>query len=201
MRLISCSLLLLPFAVGCSDPVPNPYEGAWKVDFVPGSSGSCSLEGGMLHPATFGDLANEQCANLNPGYPVDNTQHCGMLMDGALSARVFCAVRQQGGGYTIRSESRQGANYLVLDVPSITSASGPDGKVPGSVTFSSGETVNTYASTACEFWFNGAQAQTSELAPGKAWLSFECPQIVSNGYEPSTCTINESYAAFDYCEE
>lgn len=49
----------------------------------------------------------------------------------------------------------------------------------------------------CAFYFAN-EAQRSQLAPGKVWLTFECDTIHSDSAD-RTCALQVGYAAFQLC--
>lgn len=189
----------------CSDPVPPPSQGAWWVDFKPGTHGQdCKVQTGLT-PVWVGNMANEECKKLAvmPDVPVDSVQHCGMGMDGVNDLRLACAVIPKGGGYEITGYAQQGTHFLRFEIPSITSDASATSPATGQAHFSSAQTVNTYNSSEdapCNFYFN--DEQQGQLGPGKAWLTFECPAIEYLGTSvPSVCTIQTGYVAFQNCDE
>jgi hypothetical protein len=62
------------------------------------------------------------------------------------------------------------------------------------VSYASSETGgDTFSSSSCSFWL-GSDDQT--VAPGKAWLSFSCDEVGSEG---NVCQIFEGYLAVENC--
>ena len=186
--------------IGCSESVPPPSEGAWYVDFKAGSHGSsCTIAG--VQPLYVGDMSKPEC--IGKSSPVDQAQHCGLSMDGRSGIRNYCAVLQQGASYRLEGYLEQGANLLRFTVPTITAAATQAQPAHGIVTFTSSEVQQTYMSPdsdQCLFYFNAAQA--AQLAPGRMWVTFECPTVQTSGTSvASVCTIMPSFFAFQNCDE
>ena len=184
------SFLAVPLlaALGCSDPVPLPAQGAITLSVrLPTSSvkGTCPDSG----------------TTYSAGSPIAPTISSpgNSLVDGDKGAHVSCSVRASGGGFAFSGSF----------APSSTMSEG----YPITVTFNGGVvdasgngTVNigvytpklsaTYTSNpACTVKVLGSPLQ---VKGGSIWASFSCPSITN---PPSgLCEVGSSVIVFENCD-
>ena len=183
-RLAPCSVLLACF--GCSDPVPPTPQAAFSVTFLdsgPDGSQGCEVTG---HNATLGD--------------VTPTTKDKLIKNNVEGAEVECSVTGSGS-FNLDLSAFQGSNGLFITVAGLKprGSGGPtrDNPAPGTVGFHSSTTaLEVYASsgTGCNFYF--ADDSNQDVAAGRVWLTFNCPEIVQS---MSKCELGDSYAIFENC--
>ena len=184
------SYLAVPLlaALGCSDPVPLPAQGAITLSVrLPTStvngtcpdSGTTYLVGAPAAPTTG-----------NPG---------NSLVDGDKGAHISCSVKASGGGFafsgSLAASTTQGDAYPIT----VTFSNGvvdANGVGTASIGVYTPKLSATYSSTAaCTIKVLGSPLQ---VKGGSIWASFSCPSIA---YPPSNlCEVGSSVVVFENCD-
>lgn len=163
----------------CSDPVPPTPRGAWSVSFVDYPSAECSVKG---HNASLGKVADTDRANST------------LVTHGESGSEIACSV-VGSSSFNIDASAYQAGSILQIIVNGISSSATPDNPAKGSVAYASQETVKTYSSNECDFYFIPNSGEG--VGPGKVWVAFDCDSIKAEG---STCQLKQGYAIFENCD-
>ncbi|MES1173565.1 MAG: hypothetical protein ABUL62_04480 [Myxococcales bacterium] len=184
------SFLAVPLlaALGCSDPVPLPAQGAITLSVrLPANttSGTCpdsgtTYESGSPAPSTG-----------NPG---------GSLVDGDKGARVSCSVKPSGGGFAFSgnfaANTTSGESFPIT----VTFSNGvidANGNGTADIGVYTPKLSQTYSSSvACTVNVLGSPKQ---VKGGSIWASFSCPSITN---PPSgLCAVgSNSVVVFENCD-
>ncbi len=129
----------------------------------------------------------------------DDSSLAELVTDGVGGAQISCRVVDQGGHLVAQGSMERGPTYLDFTVSQITAAASEGAPALGDVSYRSLDTVKLYASPEdpqCEFFFVNDQ----EIAPGRVWMQFTCPQIANAGSN-SSCAISLGTIAMQRCEQ
>jgi hypothetical protein len=180
LAVVSTSALAV-FAAACSDPVPPTPQGAWNVTLVHNSS-ACLIIG---HAAQLGSVSATGKDKV-------------LVSGGAEGADISCQVTGTSS-FSVTALATLDGQGVQITIPKIDSSATKDAPVPGSVSFSSTDTVDAYSSsemTPCNFYF---VPDTGEgVASGRIWVAFSCSKVDK---DTSTCALAESFAIFENCTE
>lgn len=186
MRFVRLGLSGLAFAVcaagaiGCSDPVPPPPQGAYQVTFT--APKGCSIAG---HNAKVGD--------------VTQTQRNTVVIDGTDSSSVSCGVTG-AGPFSVSGQVSKLADSLQIAVDSLPSNATKASPAKGRVSFASPNTAKAYVADGthmCDFYFPAGSKES--VAAGKVWVAFTCPTVIAEGMD--TCALQESYIILENCTQ
>jgi hypothetical protein len=184
------SFLAVPLlaALGCSDPVPLPAQGAITLSVrLPTSSvnGTCPDSG-----TTYYVGAPAAPTTANPG---------NSLVDGDKGAHIGCSVKGSGGGFafsgSLAANTTQGDPYPVT----VTFSNGvvdASGNGTANIGVYTPKLSATYTSSAaCTVKVLGSPLQ---VKGGSIWASFSCPSITN---PPSgLCEVGSSVVVFENCD-
>jgi len=180
------SFLAVPIlaALGCSDPVPLPAQGAISVSVVK-SSASCP------DPGTLYEVGGPRPPSM--GAPGDS------VVDGS-GARISCSVKGSNGGYVFSGNLQ--ANTVAPVVVPITgtfSNGVVDATGHGTVSF------GVRAPALGDYFNSSAPCTVSVIAgavkPGSIWASFSCPSVKGVSSIDQQCEIRTSVIVFENCEQ
>jgi hypothetical protein len=184
------SFLAVPLlaALGCSDPVPLPAQGAITLSVrLPTSSvnGTCPDSG-----TTYLVGAPVVPTTSTPG---------NSLVDGDKGAHISCSVKGSGGGFafsgSLAANTTQGTPYPIT----VTFSNGvvdANGVGTANIGVYTPPLSATYTSSApCTVKVLGSPLQ---VKGGSIWASFSCPSIT---YPPSgLCEVGSSVIVFENCD-
>lgn len=159
-------------ALGCSDPVPPPAQGAFNARVTSASpaptgkmcpSGpSTYFEVPVVPPPTTTDEA------------LDDQTYLHWVIDGEDDARVSCTVQGQGSFF----EGRLDYGGKSLEITSGTLDATLKGKARITVVSSAQISGALSAPSAnCAINASNAGGTRYEVAPGRIWASFDCPSV------------------------
>jgi hypothetical protein len=120
------------------------------------------------------------------------------VKDGDAGADVFCSVTPSGNGFQAQGALEVGADVFEYKV-NLAATNDEANKATGSVSYRTVSTVSKYTSppeTPCNFWVTPSQ----EVAAGRIWAQFECPQIL-NLSAGRGCAIGSSTIAMQNCDQ
>jgi len=187
-----CSILAVPLlaALGCSDPVPLPAQGALSLSIQK----SVSVNG-----ATCPDVGTTYEVGA-PGVPSASSPG-DSLIDGDKGAHISCSVKGSGGTYAF-SGSFQASTSVGDPAPLALAFSGgvinPNNTGSASISVFTNKLAGSFTSPAgmdCSFKVLGNPPQ---VANGHIWASFSCPQIAQ---PPSNlCGVGTSVIVFENCD-
>ena len=187
------SLLAVPVltALGCSDPVPLPSQGAVSLNIksVAVNEMSCPLTAKLYQVYDTGTAGFTAPSSSNPGNSV---------VDGDSGASVSCSV-QGSGPFTFSGSLTGNTSEHQKITVTLSNGTVDANKSTGTVN------VNVYTpdllaafsngSTPCTVTVNNKQLNAGK--PGSIWLNFSCPTIA---YPPSSlCGIDTSTIVFQNC--
>jgi len=170
---------------GCSEPVPPASEGAFALIFSSIGTGG------------------EQCkiAPHNAGIgSTDSTGNAELKKDTLGGAQIFCRVIDNGGQFEAQGYLDLGATHLDFSVNNISMNNTSADPALGAVSYRSVDTIQLYSSPGdapCEFYFENDQ----EIAAGRVWMQFECPQIANAGTSSSCAISVGSTIAMQNCDQ
>jgi hypothetical protein len=184
------SFLAVPLlaALGCSDPVPLPAQGAITLSVrLPTSTvnGTCPDSG-----TTYYVGAPNAPTTGSPG---------NSLVDGDKGAHIGCSVKASGGGFafsgSLAASTTQGAPFPIT----VTFSNGvvdASGNGTADIGVYTPKLSATYTSTAaCTVKVLGSPLQ---VKGGSIWASFSCPSIT---YPPmNLCEVGSSVVVFENCD-
>jgi hypothetical protein len=177
--ILSACLLTLGGA-SCSDPAPPPAQGGATLSITHPASGVCDRT--LTTPAQIG----------NPGPTSDKPGQ--RLVDGTNGAFVTCRVVAGGEGFTFDGEiSWQGNRLTIVD-----GTMGAD--LMGSAGFLSVLTplaLGLQSSRAMPCTIN-ASVRPLEIAPGRIWATYDCPEMIDTKSPATRCASNGVFV-FENC--
>jgi hypothetical protein len=207
MRLAPMLCLPAVFALtACSSNVPANADAAWVVNFV-STGGMCSETDSTVQ---FGDPGNPTDGTVPS--PVENASQVCALTNGngncpmgtnppasAPVALVTCKVYQESTGFGVHASASipAGTDSLQIDVDGLTTGASKASPVMGTVSYVSSKTVTAFTSSMCSFYFVAGGSEG--VAAGKVWTAFTCAEFDSG--QITGCTVSESYAAFENCDQ
>jgi hypothetical protein len=159
-------------ALGCSDPVPRPAEGAFNAQVgsaSPAPAGktcpnrpSIYFEVPTVPPATTVDER------------LDEQTYLHWVIDGESSATVTCTVKGQGTSF----EGRISSGGKTLDISSGTL----DATLKGTASITVGNSAAMSGSLSspsanCVINASNTGGTRYEVAPGRIWASFDCEAV------------------------
>ena len=165
--------------LGCSDPTSAAPQGAFNVTF--GNANGT----GVTCPAT------NPSAQLMVG-TVGSAQHASVI-DGEDGATVSCAVRKSGTGFLVSGSIQKGTATFYLGAVNVGEGMSNEGTVSVSGANTGGKSYGPEDGTACSF-------HVIDAAEGRAWLSFECPHVVTGSSDAEQCSLYNGYLIFENCE-
>lgn len=184
------SFLAVPLlaALGCSDPVPLPAQGAVTLSV-------------RLPTSTNAGTCPDSGTTYSVGGPVaPTTANWGdSLVDGDKGAHISCSVKASGGGFaisgTLSAYTTEGESYPIT----VTVANGvvdATGNGTANITVYTPKLSASYSSTtACTL---KALGNPPAVKGGSVWASFSCPSITS---PPSgVCQVGPSVIVFENCD-
>jgi hypothetical protein len=118
-----------------------------------------------------------------------------VVLNGDAGASVTCTVAGSGP-FSVNAQASQNDKSLSISIPSIAPSASQQAPAMGQLAYSSAKTAGNPYSGACALWFTASTPET--VAPGKVWLTFACPALVSG---MSTCPIQQGYALFENCNQ
>jgi hypothetical protein len=171
------------FATGCSEAVPPASEGAATVLWQ-GSGATCAVK--TVETSTIGK--------------VDADEYIELKKDTVAGAKITCRVTG-GGSYSVEADLQFGGTTLAVKVDGVSPQATVDSPASGYVAFSAlytaGSVYTSPSEQRCNFWLAPGQ----EIAAGRAWMQFGCPELV-DGSVGSTCGIqNDSTIAVQNCDQ
>lgn len=166
-------------AWGCSDPVSPAPQGAFNVTF--GNADGTGVTCPAMQPT----------AQLQVG-AVGAAQRSAVV-DGEDGATVSCKISKSGTGFVARGTILKGTASFYLAAVEIGEGKNNKGTVSVSGANTAGKSYGPEDGTACTFHVISAEE-------GRAWLSFECPHVVTGGSDAEQCSLNNGYLVFENCE-
>lgn len=189
------SFLAVPIltALGCSDPVPLPAEGAVTLIIegpLDATQGSCPVNAGKGYKvgATAKDGTVQAPTAISPGESV---------IDGEGGTTVSCSVRKQGDGTYAFSGSLQASSseHDPITVTITNGSIGADLKMgTASVSVYTPQLAGTFASGATPCTFN---VINNQVKGGAIWATFSCPTIAQPPAQ--SCKVDPSTIVFGNC--
>ncbi len=180
------SFLAVPLlaALGCSDPVPLPAQGAVSLT-IPNRGPVCPDSG-----YTY---------NIGNPTPPSRTATGDSLVDGK-GASISCSVRPSGAGYafsgTIAGTTTQGTPSNKVTVSFTSGVVDASGKGTANVSVFTTRLGNPFNNGATPCTITVLQSQ---VKPGSIWATFECASIVNP--PDQTCGVSaESTIVFENCD-
>ncbi len=185
-----CSVLAVPLlaALGCSDPVPLPAQGAISLSVQKPSTsinGSNCPDSGTTYQVGA------------PGVPTQQS-FGDSLIDGDQGSHISCSVKGSGTTFAF-SGSFQATTSVGDPLPiTVTFSNGTitDGKGTAAVSVFTPKLAGTFASAAgsdCTIQVIGGQ-----IANGHVWATFSCAGITA---PPSgLCAVGTSVIVFENCD-
>jgi hypothetical protein len=171
---------------GCSEAVSVASEGAYQAQFYAtngGAKAKCNIAG----------------HNRGVGYVSATEVRRPLIKDTVGGAKIQCAVKAEGGGVAaVGIIEDKSANHIDFEIKAITSGATDMQPATGRLGYRSDVTAVIYNSTSakpCKFFFSPQQAK--ELAPGRIWVQYLCPEIESEGFG---CEVNGTLA-MENCEQ
>jgi hypothetical protein len=188
------SFLAVPVlaALGCSDPVPLPAEGAVTLIIegqqeVPQMTCPVSAGKGYKVGATAKDGNVQAPTAIDPGKSV---------IDGEGGSHVSCSVKKQSDGTYAFSGSLQASSseHDPITVTITGGSIGADQKGTAAVSVYTPQLAGTFASgaTPCAF-----EVIRSQVKGGAIWANFSCPTIAQPPGQ--ACKIDLSTIVFGNC--
>ena len=159
-------------ALGCSDPVAPPAQGAFNTRVTSASPAPA----GKMCPS--GASTYFEVPTVPPPTTVDETLDDGTylhwVIDGENGAGVACTVQGNGSFF----EGRISSGGKTLDISSGTLDATLKGKA--TITIASSSQISgslSSAAAACTINASNAGGTRYEVAPGRIWATFDCPAV------------------------
>lgn len=171
-------LILVTSGLGCSDPVSPTPQGAFNVTF--GDAIGTGIACPAKNPAQLqvGSVGSAQSAPVS---------------DGEDGATVTCSVTKTSAGFRVSGSIVKGTAQLYLAPVDVAQGSTSNGRVAVSGANTAGKSYGPATGTSCEFG-------VIEVTESRAWLSFDCPHVVSGSSESEQCSIYNGFLLLDNCE-
>ena len=165
-------------ALGCSDPVPLPAQGAITLS-IRKSTSTCPDSG----------------TTYQVGDPLKPDS--GTLVDGDKGAKISCSVKGGGGSFAFSGSiaaTTTSGEPLPITVTLGEGTVDATGVGTANVGVYTPKFVETYTSnTACT-----VKVLNSQVKPGSIWATFACPSIT---YPPdSSCEVGTSTIVLENCD-
>ncbi len=176
---------------GCSEAIPVAVDGAYTVKFSSTAGGAkCGADGKLSTCLT--KFHTEQVGGVSP------IEFNLRKRDTEGGARLACSVTQVAGGFAAVGTIADGANRLDFKIPLIDPTTSAMKQVPGTVVYSSPETVSPYASPSgkCNFY----KSPSGQIDAGKLWVTFSCVEV-DNCSQQSSCSIDQGTVAMENCDQ
>jgi hypothetical protein len=179
------SFLAVPLlaALGCSDPVPLPAQGAISMS-IRKSAATCPDSG-----TTYSVGAPNSPSTSNPG---------DSLVDGSNGAHISCSVKGSGGGFAFSGTLQASTTVPVYPI-TVTFSNGvvdATGKGTAAVSVYTPTLSTFYASTdPCTIQVLGNPLQ---VKGGSIWASFSCPAITAS--LQGECAVGPSVIVLENCD-
>lgn len=168
------------------------------------STNSASSSGTLSLPADgayFLDFTNDDplacgfASNSVAVGEVDASNRTKVITDGMGGAKVRCETLG-ATSFAVHAELNDpsSATYFNIIIPGITPAASESASAGGTLRFSAAWTAGNLFTGACSFYFTAGTPET--VAPGKVWLTFDCPAMI---YDMETCGPVTGYAVFENC--
>jgi hypothetical protein len=179
-RSAAAFVLSLLGALGCSDPVADPPRGNLAIEIG----------------ATADKPDGTQCPSIGHkafiGVPEPTLSQAGQRIEDGDGASVYCSVKG-GGPYNFHAKISQGSISFTMVG---TAASGGTGTANIVYTDNKiGTTMENTLDKPCTVATNQYELQ---VAKGRIWASFECPQIRA---QPTYYCSAKGVFVFEKCEE
>jgi len=148
---------------------------------------------------TGGDPCKIAPHNAQIGH-TDATANTELKKDTLGGAQIFCRVIDSGGQFEAQGYLDLGATHLDFRVNNISMDATDGAPALGAVSYRSVDTIQLYSSPGdapCEFYFSGAQ----EIAAGRVWMQFSCPQVANAGTGSSCAIATGSTIAMQNCDQ
>lgn len=159
-------------ALGCSDPVAPPAQGAFNARVTAASP----VPAGKMCPT--GTSPYFEVPVVPPVTTVDEAlsdrTYLHWVIDGEGGASVACTVQGNGSAF----EGRISAGGKTLDISGGSLDATLKGKA--TITVASSSQISgslSSASAACNINASNAGGTSYEVAPGRIWASFDCPAV------------------------
>jgi hypothetical protein len=183
-------------ALGCSDPVPPPAQGAFWANVKsvsPQPAGKSCPSGASL---TFDvPQANE---NASPPEVLDADNYKLRKIDGEDQAEVSCSVKG-GGTFTFEGSIKFGARALSISSGTIGDNKKGTARISLRASGSPGFSGSLSApSPNCVIDAAAAPGNRFEVAPGRIWAHFQCPSVEQ---PPSDFCQAEGYFVLENCDQ
>jgi hypothetical protein len=183
-------------ALGCSDPVPPPAQGAFiaSVSSVsPAPAGKMCPSGAAL---TYDVPAIDPAAI--PPQALDADTYLHKIIDGEDSSTVRCTVK---GSSSFTFSGRISLGGKALEVSNGTL--GADKKGTARVTLTKSSTPgfsNSLSSepAGCQIDAAPANGNNFQVKPGSMWAHFNCPAVM---HEPSDYCKADGFFVFENCDQ
>jgi hypothetical protein len=185
-------------ALGCSDPVPPPAQGAFLANVrsvSPPQAGKSCPSGASL---TFDVPAVDPAAIPPKPTRLDADNYQVKIIDGEDQAEVSCSVKG-GGSFTFEGSIKLGARALAISNGTI----GADKKGTASIALRASGTPGfsgTLSAPSANCVIDAAQAPGTrfEVAPGRIWAHFQCPSVEQ---PPSDSCQADGYFVLENCDQ
>jgi hypothetical protein len=183
-------------ALACSDPVPPPAQGAFIVSVKPASPApvgkSCPTS------AITYDVPVVRDKMENPPQELTDSRYTRKIIDGESSARVECAVKSGGGGFTFSGKITQGDRGLTISDGTL--GADKKGTARVTVTKSGSPGFATLISPMANCTVDAAQTNNNNLQvkAGSMWARFTCAAVES---APTNSCAADGIFVFENCDQ
>ena len=158
--------------------LPKP-QGAFNVTF------GNAIGTGVTCPAM------QPSAQLQVGL-VGAAEYSDPAVDGQDGASVSCMVAPQGSGFVASGAIVAKTAQFYLAPTEVGDGMSNQGTVSVAGPNTAGKTYGPEDGTTCDFHVLSAEA-------GRAWLSFECPHVITGEAAAEQCSLNSGYLVFENC--
>jgi hypothetical protein len=186
-------------ALGCSDPVPPPAQGAFIASVLsvsPAPAGKMCPSGAAL---TF-DVPAVDPTNIPPKpQQLDADTYQVKIIDGEDSSTVRCSVKGGSSGFTFSGRISLGSKALEVSGGTL----GADKKGTARVTLTKSGIPgfsNSLSSAAagCQIDAAPATGNNFQVKPGSMWAHFSCAAVE---HEPADYCKADGYFVFENCDQ
>ena len=185
-------------ALGCSDPVPPPAQGAFIASVLsvsPAPAGKMCPSGAAL---TF-DVPTVDPANIPPKpQQLDADTYQVKIIDGEESSTVRCSVK---GSSTFTFSGRISLGSKALELSGGTLGADKKGTARATLTKSGTPGFSNSLSSSvggCQIDAAPAAGNNFQVKPGSIWARFTCPAVE---HEPSDYCKAEGFFVFENCDQ